>query len=162
MLNAIAESSWWFRFARCGSSDQARTADPDRPTRRRGLSLGEDQQRRGTDAIVLHRVRCCLGLHELLIRGEVRDLDNQPNPVGPIRVPEGARRDALRSEDLLALSGISMPSGQRVQIAGAQRSWGICRMQADRFRSIAGSPQAGDQAWTARSEATVRLTETIE
>jgi hypothetical protein len=27
---------------------------------------------------------------------------------------------------------------------------------------LAGSPQARDQAWTARSEATVRLTETIE
>jgi hypothetical protein len=48
---------------------------------RRPLSLAENQQRLGVNAVVLHRLGCGIRLHELLERGHVGYLDYQPDPL---------------------------------------------------------------------------------
>jgi hypothetical protein len=51
----------------------------DRRGRDAPLSLAEDQQRLGANAVMLHRVGRGLGLHELLVGGQVGDVDYQPD-----------------------------------------------------------------------------------
>lgn len=66
----------------------------------RGLSLVEHQKRFGTDAIVFHRLGGRVGLHELLKLVHVGNLSDETDPVGSLRVAEGARRDAQLGEVL--------------------------------------------------------------
>ena len=49
-------------------------------------SLGENQEGVGVDPVVLHRFGRGLGLHELLKRGKVGDLDDQPNALRALGV----------------------------------------------------------------------------
>jgi hypothetical protein len=59
---------------------------------------------------VLHRFRGLLGLHEPLEGGEVGDFDDQADPVGSVRVAEGAGRNAVRSEKLFRFPDLSQSS----------------------------------------------------
>lgn len=46
-----------------------------------GLTLLEDHERVGVNPIALHRLGCLVALHRFLERAEVRDLEEQPDPV---------------------------------------------------------------------------------
>src|SRR5438477_12721050 len=67
-----------------------------------GLSLIEYEQRFGADAIVFHRLRRRVGLHELLKLVHVGNLSDEPDPVGSLRVVKGADRNAQRSKHFLS------------------------------------------------------------
>jgi hypothetical protein len=63
----MKERSCGRRFVR------SRLVVDDRRGRDAPLSLAEDQQRLGANAVMLHRVDRGLGLHELLVGGQVGD-----------------------------------------------------------------------------------------
>ena len=74
----------------------------DRRRRPQELSLVEDQDGLGPNAVMLHRIGCRLGLHELLKRGHVRDVRDQADTIRALGVMEGTNRDAQGPEHLLS------------------------------------------------------------
>src|SRR5689334_23275910 len=68
----------------------------------RDLALLQDQDRVRVYSVVLHRLSCRLGLHQLLKGVHVGDLEDQADPLRTLWIIERSVGDALRAEELVS------------------------------------------------------------
>jgi MFS family permease len=67
------------------------------------LRLDECQDRLGANTVVFHRLRRLLRLECLLPVRDVRDVDDQPDPIRSLRISKSAHRHSARPEEFLSL-----------------------------------------------------------